>query len=181
MDKLERIEKYKEIMRYTTCKCLTRDRYINKLDELGFFTKPASLKYHGAYEGGLFDHSLATVEALVELTNKLNLKWNRFGSEYIVGMFHDLCKCDDYVWDSETGQYIYNPKSILSGHGDKSVIMLQDEIALTDEEIACIRWHMGAFEKDTNLWNYYGRAVEKYPNVLYTHTADMIASRIRGI
>lgn len=181
MDKLERIEKYKEIMKYTTCKCLTRDRYINKLDELGFFTKPASLKYHGAYEGGLFDHSLATVEALVELTNKLNLKWNRFGSEYIVGMFHDLCKCDDYVWDSETGQYIYNPKSILSGHGDKSVIMLQDEIALTDEEIACIRWHMGAFEKDTILWNYYGRAVEKYPNVLYTHTADMIASRIRGI
>ena len=23
----------------------------------GFFTAPASIKYHGAYEGGLFDHS----------------------------------------------------------------------------------------------------------------------------
>ena len=37
--------------------------------------------------------------------------------------------------------------------------------ATAEEEIACIRWHMGAFEKDTNLWNYYGKAIEKYPNV----------------
>ncbi len=26
-----------------------------------------------------------------------------------------------------------------------------------------------------------GAAIEQYPNVLYTHTADMIASRIIGI
>ena len=25
----------------------------------GFFTAPASTKYHGNYEGGLFDHSLS--------------------------------------------------------------------------------------------------------------------------
>ena len=52
---------------------------------------------------------------------------------------------------------------------------------MTDEEIACIRWHMGAYEKDTRLWNYYGNAIAEYPNVLYTHTADMIASKIVGI
>ena len=28
------------------------------LDYLGFFDAPASTKYHGAFEGGLFDHSL---------------------------------------------------------------------------------------------------------------------------
>ena len=60
-------------------------------------------------------------------------------------------------------------------------IMASRYLALTDEEIACIRWHMGAYEKDTKMWEYYGRAVEIYPNVLYTHTADMVASRIRGI
>ena len=49
------------------------------------------------------------------------------------------------------------------------------------EEIICIRWHMGAFETDTKMWDYYGKAIEKYPNVLYTHTADMIASRIQGV
>ena len=59
--------------------------------------------------------------------------------------------------------------------------MLQDLITLTFEEIVCIRWHMGAYETDTKMWDYYGKAIEKYPNVLFAHTADMIASRIKGI
>ena len=44
----------------------------------------------------------------------------------------------------------------------------------------CIRWHMGAFDDKEN-WNSYGRAVTNFPNVLYTHTADMIAARILGV
>ena len=51
---------------------------------------------------------------------------------------------------------------------------------LTQEEIFCIRWHMGAFDDKEN-WNSYGRACTVYPNVLYTHTADMIAARIEGV
>lgn len=39
---------------------------------------------------------------------------------------------------------------------------------------------MGAFDEKEN-WNFYGRAIEKYPNVLYTHIADMIVSRIKNI
>jgi hypothetical protein len=178
MSKIERINKYKKFMG----EILTQDVFIEKLDELGFFTAPASTKYHGAYEGGLFDHSLATAEALVELTEKLGLEWERQSSPWIVGMLHDLCKCDNYVLirDMST-RYEYNSKLILDGHGEKSIIIIQKFMSLTDEEIACIRWHMGAFETDTKLWNYYGRAIEKYPNVLYTHTADMIASRIKGV
>lgn len=152
-----------------------------ELEKIGFFTAPASTKYHGAYEGGLFDHSLETTRALVGLTEKLGLHWERPESPYIVGMYHDLCKCDNYVRDIETGKYKYNPDMIISGHGDKSIIMLQKFIKLTDEEIACIRWHMGAYETDPKMWDYYGRAIETYPNVLYTHTADMIASKIRGV
>lgn len=151
------------------------------LHELGFFHKPASTKYHGAYDGGLFDHSYTVAEALVELTEKLGLTWEHPESPYIVGMYHDLCKCDDYVKDFETDKYIRNPEAIIPGHGDKSVIMLSKYLKLTDEEIACIRWHMGAYETDTKMWEYYGRAVEKYPNVLYTHMADMIAARIKGV
>lgn len=149
------------------------------LNKLGFFTAPASTKYHGAYEGGLFDHSLETTKALVELTEKLGLKWERPESPYIVGMYHDLCKCDAYIKDGDG--YIYNSDTLLSGHGDKSVIILQQYKKLTNEEIACIRWHMGAFEKDTKLWSYYTNAVNKYPNVLYTHTADMMASHIKRV
>ena len=175
MTKNERIKGYREIMPIHT----RLDPEV--LEDLGFFTTPASTKYHGAYEGGLFDHSLAVTENLVELTEKLDLEWSRPESPYIVGMYHDLCKCDNYVVDPETGKYIYNPDMIIPGHGDKSVIMLSQHLKLTYEEIVCIRWHMGAYETDTKLWNYYGRAIETYPNVLYTHTADMIASKIWGV
>lgn len=175
MDKSLRINAYKTYA-VEPFKAITPN-----LIKLGFFTAPASTKYHGAYEGGLFDHSLEVAKALVELTDKLGLTWERPESPFIVGMFHDICKCDNYKVDFETGKYIYNPDMIIPGHGDKSVIMLQKLITLTDEEIACIRWHMGAYETDTKMWNYYGKAIEKYPNVLYTHTADMIASRIKGV
>ena len=158
-----------------------KNRVIDDLDDLGFFTAPASTRFHGAYEGGLFDHSLEVAKSLVNLTEKLGLTWERSGSPKIVGMFHDLCKCDGYVFDIETGKYKVNPDIIIPGHGEKSVILLLKYMTLTDEEIACIRWHMGAYETDPKMWEYYGRAIERYPNVLYTHTADMIASKIVGV
>ena len=172
--KVDRIKEYNAFMDW-------RGVEVEELDKLGFFTAPASTKYHGAYEGGLFDHSLEVAKSLVELTDKLGLEWEKEDSPYIVGMYHDLCKCDNYVWDIESDSYKYNPDIIIPGHGEKSIIMLQRYLELTGEEIACIRWHMGAYETDPKMWNYYGRAIENYPNVLYTHTADMIASRIRGV
>ena len=48
---------------------------------------------------------------------------------------------------------------------------------LTEEEMLCIRWHMGAYDNKDN-WDILGRAIEKYPNVLWTHTADMVAARV---
>lgn len=177
MTKKERIEKYKKFMPENL------HGYIEKLDEIGFFNMPASIGHHGNYEGGLFDHSLEVTKALVEMTEKLGLKWERDDSPYIVGMFHDLCKIDNYkkVFDLSGEIWRYNKDCFLDGHGEKSVIFLQQMMPLTAEEISCIRWHMGAFETDSKKWEYYGRAIEQYPNVLYTHTADMIASRIKGV
>lgn len=147
-----------------------------------FLTAPASTKYHGNYEGGLFDHSEATYDSLQSLTIGMGLKWERPESPLIVGLFHDLCKIDSYV-KTPDGEYPYchNEQNCIDGHGEKSVIYLQKYIDLTDEEIACIRWHMGAYEKDTGKWDYYDRAIRLCPNVLYTHTADMIASKIKGV
>lgn len=173
MTEKERIEIYRGVM--------PRNMQIEDLESLGFFKAPASTKYHGAYEGGLFDHSLAVTQALVDLTEKLGLKWNRIESPFIVGMYHDLCKVESYYFDIETESYKYNGDMWLDGHGTKSVILTEKYLRLTEEEIACIRWHMGAYETDTTLWNYYGRAIEEFPNVLYTHTADMIASKIKKV
>ena len=49
-------------------------------------------------------------------------------------------------------------------------------MTLTEEEIMCIRYHMGAYEKDD--WVQFDLAIKKYPNVLFTHTADMYASKL---
>lgn len=60
------------------------------------------------------------------------------------------------------------------------MIMLMGHIDLTVEEKLCIRYHMGAFA-DSKEWKYYTEAVKRCPNVLYTHTADMIATKIKGV
>lgn len=158
--------------------------YINseivwRLKQMGFFIVPASIHHHGKYEGALFDHSYEVAKALVNLTQKLDLKWERLDSPFIVGMFHDLCKMDNYT-KGENGEWAHRDSIILPGHGEKSVILLQQYTELTEEEILCIRWHMGAFDSKEN-WNTYGAACTRYPNVLYTHTADMIAARIIGV
>lgn len=181
--------------------CHFRDRgLLQYLEAAGFYEAPASKGHHGAYKGALFDHSLQVAYELINLTDKLELKWERKESPAIVGMLHDLCKIDAYtlVNDEEivetqtlggeknkvpivTGQhYEWNRQQLLDGHGEKSCILALRYIDLTDEELMCIRYHMGAFEGEKK-WDKYSAAVAKYPNVLYIHTADMIASQIKGI
>ena len=152
--------------------------FISYLVDNGFFTAPASTKFHGAYEGGLFDHSFAVANQLEHLTGWLGLQWRKQErSPLVVGMFHDICKIDNYIKVGE--RFVYN-KDAEKGHGDKSVKILKQFIDLTEEEELCIRWHMGAFDEKEN-WPHYSGSVKRYPNVLWTHTADMIASQVRGI
>lgn len=155
--------------------------FIQYLIEHGFFKAPSSIKYHGNYTGGLFDHCMAVTKILCDYTRTLPLTWSRPESPLIVGMFHDLCKLDEYVYNNGTWEYKpHNAKLPIPGHGEKSVILLQQHVKLTDEELFCIRWHMGAFDEKEN-WSNYSRACGLYPNVLYTHTADMAASQIAGV
>ena len=112
-------------------------------------------------------------------------------SPFIVGMFHDLCKIDQYLEvvdnpgkvmfgsDEPEGQkvhYEYIQPLMLNGHGSKSVMLLSTFLRLTEEEMLCIRYHMGAYERDD--WKPYDLAIKKYPNVLFTHTADMFTSKV---
>ena len=174
MEEKDRIELYNEFIHKL-------GKYENKeLDEYlikyGFFTQAASTRYHGAYSGGLFDHSLNVGAVLVDLTQKLNLKWEKERSPYIIGMLHDICKIDNYILLPD-GTFAYN-KTISNGHGDKSVRILSNLIPdLTEEEMLCIRWHMGSFDEKSN-WQLYTDGIHNCPNVLYTHFADMISAHI---
>lgn len=185
----ERIETF-----HTMCEKMNfnlTDDFDNWLQNNGFFTAPASTKYHGAYEGGLFDHSLAVTKRLVTLSVDNKLEWTRKESPFIVGMFHDLCKCDQYIKTegSILGEindtlitsphgyhYEYNKDTILKGHGAKSVMLLSQFITLTEEEVLCIRYHMGAYEKEE--WAEFDAAIRNYETCLWTHMADMLASKI---
>ena len=158
---------------------------IDFLDSIGFFTQPASTRFHGAYEGGLFDHSLQVTKELIKLTDSLHLHWSRKSSPVIVGMFHDLCKTDLYEvksiqkdGDKMCVEYMHGETPSLwgPGHGSKSVLIASTLIQLTPEEVACIRYHMGAYEKDE--WGNLDTAIRTFPNVLWTHTADMVASKL---
>ena len=158
-----------------------------------FMRAPASTKYHGSYPGGLIEHSLNVADTLCRLTRDNNLKWERCDSPVIIGLFHDICKMDQYksnytsavYYENEVAvrlqdpqqPYTFNNETLLKGHGDKSIMMLASITQLTEEEVACIRYHMGAFT-DKEEWKDYTRAIHKYPNVLWTHHADMIATHI---
>lgn len=181
--KKDRIKAYEMIMPDE----FAEDRFIKKLDNLGFFDAPASTKRHGAYPGGLFDHSFTVAKYLTELTAKLGLEWKHDRSPAVVGMLHDLCKCGFYeqipgrYTPEHLPEYQLKDPLLIPGHGDRSVIMLQQLTPITEEELACIRWHMGAYETDTKLWHSYNLAIRLYPNVLWTHTADMYVSKVIGV
>lgn len=168
------------LMRYGMTDKAT-DCIAEELERIGYFDVPASMTFHGAWPGGLFEHSYAVTKQLLRLTDTLGLKWQMRRSPAMIGMFHDLCKTEDYEKDGD-GWKRYK----LKGHGERSVQLAEAILGdagakpLTEEEKLCIRWHMGAFDDKEN-WNCYGAAIEKYQNVLWTHTADMVAARVQGV
>ena len=189
MNKIDRINIFKSTMQW-----LDDPEIPETLEKWGFFDAPASTRYHGNYEGGLFDHSFAVANTLSDLTKRNDLIWQSNRSPWIIGMFHDLCKIDQYrhpgtgeiidgdkcspVYDEQAWEY--NTDTLLKGHGDKSVMRCASLLQLTEEEVMCICYHMGAFT-DKEEWRDYTRAVRRYPNVLWTHHADMIASHVHGV
>lgn len=179
MDSESSIKTFLNTMKLKDGTPIVSAEFLDWLIAVGFFTKPAAIKYHGNYTGGLFEHSLAVTESLINITEGMGLKWQNERSPYIVGMFHDLCKTDDYINEAavlEPQVWNYNKEKILKGHGDKSVMLLSQFVNLTEEELFCIRFHMGAYETDD--WNAYDKAIKKYETVLWTHTADMYASKV---
>lgn len=156
-------------------------RVVEILEPMGYFEIPASMTYHGAWPGGLFEHSWAVTKQLVCMTDKLGLKWQMRRSPVLVGMLHDLCKTEEYEKCGDGWKH-----HRLKGHGERSAALAEailndtGALSLTEEERLCIRWNMGAFDDKEN-WNCYGAAIEEYPNVLWTHTADMVASRVLGV
>lgn len=154
-----------------------------------FFVAPASARFHGAYEGGLAEHSLNVYDCLcdyVERERAKSLYSMNFSEETlaIVSLLHDVCKINCYkpgfrnVKD-ETGTWIKVPTYEFNdempyGHGEKSVYIINGYMRLSREEAFAIRYHMGfsGVEDARSV----GQAFEMYPLAFALSVADMEAT-----
>lgn len=167
------------------------DKLLDFIRKSDFYTAPASTRYHGAHEGGLLKHSLNAYDCLERKTSgsEHNI-WKPFLVDtdehtiIIVSLLHDLCKTYYYTTDTrnvkENGVWVQKPYYTVDdkypyGHGEKSVMMIEQFIKLSMAERMAIRWHMGAYEGE-KAWNTLGTAMDKYPLVLALHQADMEAT-----
>ncbi len=173
------------------------DKLLEYLRKSDFYTAPASTRFHSCHEGGLVEHSLNVADCLLDKLN--NPVWadrlGEVGRESIIisALLHDICKSNYYAvemknkkiysdhgkksdsagrydWETVPG-YTVDDK-IPYGHGEKSVMMIEEFIKLKPVERYAIRWHMGFTEAKEN-WNTLSLAIKKYPIVLAIFEADL--------
>ena len=158
----------------------------NKSD---FFTAPASAKFHGAYAGGLCEHSVNVYHCLRDYLERDRVR-ELYGLEYpeesvaLVSLLHDVCKTGCYKPGSRNvkgpdGKWqsvptFFYEDSLPYGHGEKSVYILSGFLRLARGEAMAIRWHMGfSGEEDKRL---VGQALEQFPLAFALSVADMEAT-----
>ena len=158
----------------------------NKSD---FFACPASAKFHGAYAGGLCEHSVNVYRCLADYLARPRVQ-ELYGLEYsqesiaVVALLHDLCKIGCYragsrnvkgpdgKWQAVPTFFYEDP--LPYGHGEKSVYIITGFMRLSREEAMAIRWHMGfSGSEDARL---VGQALEQYPLAFALSVADMEAT-----
>lgn len=154
-----------------------------------FFQAPASTRFHGAYSGGLLEHSLNVYHCLKDYLARPRVK-EVYHMDYdeesiaIVALLHDICKINCYKpgkrnvkvdgkWESvDTFEYEDN---LPYGHGEKSVYIITGFMRLNREEAFAIRYHMGFSSSNDNI-NSVGYTFEHYPIAFALSTADMEAT-----
>ena len=172
---------------------------IARLEEVGFFSAPASTKFHLSYEGGLLQHSLNVYhtamkvrEAMITLNASLETALPK-ESVAIAALLHDVCKAEIYkqvvkrqknsegYW-VDTLAYDVDYSSFPLGHGEKSVIViLRSGFNLTDDEIVAIRWHMHAWELPFQSYEAKSNlnvAKERCPLLSLIQAADGLAANL---
>lgn len=176
------------------------DKLLEFIKKSDFYDAPASTRYHSCHDGGLLEHTLNVFECLFNKKNNSlwadKLKDIDDDSLYIVSLLHDICKSYYYGveyrnkkvysdhgtkkdnagrfdWES-VPSYTVDDK-IPYGHGEKSVMMIEEFMPLKPVERYAIRWHMG-FTEPKEYWNTFGEAIKKYPLALALHEADIEAT-----
>ena len=158
------------------------------LENNDFYTAPASARFHGAYNGGLVEHSLNVYDELCRLLSVYPEVQISTETALICSLFHDLCKINMYdtekrnrknsdgVWESYDA-YTIKEKFCYGGHGAKSVFLIQHFMHLTPEEAVAIHCHMSSWEDGAG--RSVGSAFEQFPLAWLVHVADEAATFIK--
>lgn len=160
-----------------------------KSNSSDFFTAPSSTRFHGAYEGGLVEHSINVYHCLVDYLSRNRAK-ELYQMDYspesvaIVSLLHDLCKINFYAVDYRNAKndkgvwekvpYYRIEDTMPYGHGEKSVYIISSYMKLSREESFAIRYHMGFSGIEDK--NSIGRAFEMFPLAFAVSVADMEAT-----
>lgn len=186
----EHIDFFREKMK--TVKRDGIDKLMAFIEKSDFYTAPASTRFHGACEGGLLEHSINVYNCLYNKKHGADTIWTDLlkdipdESIVIAALLHDLCKTYFYstelrnkkvndVW-VQVPVYTVDDR-IPYGHGEKSVMMIEEYMKLKPVERYAIRWHMGPYSGQQD-WNTLGAAMDKYPLVLALFEADMEATHL---
>lgn len=174
------------------------ENVLARLDQLGFFTAPASSRFHLNHEGGLLEHSMNVCNVALDvrgvmIARQLSLADKLpIDSVIIAALLHDTCKSDIYrpnIVGSTIGKfsprvpkYMVDHSHFPLGHGEKSVIMLLKwGLQLTDDEIMAIRWHMHAWDlpfQSPDIKGNFQAAKTRCPLLSLIQAADGLASHM---
>lgn len=190
-------EEFNELLRSTQRDGV--DDVIADLEDMGFYEAPASAGHHLNVAGGLVQHSINTCKAALAVYEGMQALEPTLSGEVkresviLASLLHDVCKSDIYfrsvkrrktrlgTWEDSEG-YRISYKNFPMGHGEKSVILLLcSGLALNDDEMLAIRWHMGAFGLNQNSYEderCYDTARTLYPLVSIIQVADSLAAAI---
>ena len=161
------------------------ENLISWLDTTDFKYAPASTQYHGAFKGGLLQHSLNVYHCMTDFKIWIDFMEIPQDTLIITALLHDICKIDCYVESTrnvkdETGKWVtvpfYQYDELLPwGHGQKSVILiLQHGVYLNNTEISMIVNHMGYTENDDP--RRVGKLFRVCPQSNLLHQADIEAT-----
>ena len=148
-------------------------------NQCDFFVAPASTQFHLHVTGGLAQHSLNVYRALLRLSETFNMKLNE-ETMILTSILHDFCKIGLYkLHILKSGKVSpakpYAVEDLFPvGHGEKSVIMIQNWIDLTEQEVLMIRWHYGMFDRSFN--QYADKLWKVCPAAYMFFQADWMAS-----
>lgn len=181
-------EEYKKLLLGTTREGM-KELLEYMENETDIKTAPASSKYHSNYEGGLVDHSIKVMNCLLEKRN--SPIWKEALAQYtddemkISALLHDYGKLLLYQKEmrskkSKDGQWVNIPiytfdEQMPLTHASKSVILLQQHIKLTENEILSVFYHMG-FSEPKETYYTLGNAIAKCPLILALNEADTEAT-----